>query len=68
MALDPGILSGPARVEQKKKRGFLLNARHLRRRGTSLCLASQFADVVRDRIHEVGMKPGRELVCPVRGR
>jgi hypothetical protein len=37
MALDPGILPGPARVGAKK-RGFLLDARHLRRRGTSLCL------------------------------
>jgi len=37
MALDPGILPGPARVEAKK-RGFLPYARHLRRRGTSLCL------------------------------
>ena len=34
MALDRGILPRPARIEQKK-RGFLLNARHLRRRDTS---------------------------------
>ena len=37
MALDRGILPRPARVEAKK-RGFLLYARLLRRRGTSLCL------------------------------
>src|SRR6185437_10139660 len=36
-ALDPGIVPGPARVEQKSV-VFVLDARHLRRRGTSLCL------------------------------
>src|ERR1700722_19570898 len=36
--LDPGIVPGPACLEQKPM-VFAQEARHLRRRGTSLCLA-----------------------------
>ena len=36
--LDPGIVPGPACLEQKPE-VFAQEARHLRRRGTSLCLA-----------------------------
>jgi hypothetical protein len=44
--LDPGVLPGPACLEQKPV-VFAQEARHLRRRGTSLCLDARISRVMR---------------------
>ena len=64
MATRATHASHPARPSAAldKKRGFCPKRRHLRRRGTSLCLESQSGVRVRERPHAVGMKARRKLV------